>query len=131
MWNLQFTSWTYNEATRPRYEFPSEEFDRAIAAAGHSAFLETLSAGHPVFYRDGDGLYVKELPDGRRFEIRWIPGASPRVPTASRRSFAVMADFWRNADSKAVARSREVIRLTDTKGHVPVPVIGTRMCADV
>ena len=59
----------------PRYEFPSEEFDRAVAAAGHSAFLETLAAGYPVYYLDADGLEVKELPDGRRFEIRWIPGA--------------------------------------------------------
>jgi hypothetical protein len=46
----------------PVYDFDSEEFDRAVA-------------GFPVFYLNGDGLNVKELPDGRRFEIRWIPDA--------------------------------------------------------
>jgi hypothetical protein len=56
------------------YDFPSEEFDRAAAAAGRAAFQETLAAGQPVYYLDHDGLNVKELPDGRRFEIRWIPG---------------------------------------------------------
>ncbi len=59
----------------PVYDFPSEEFDRAAAAAGLAAFHETLAAGYPVFYLDADGLEVKELPDGRRFEICWIPGA--------------------------------------------------------
>ena len=46
-----------------------------MRAAGHQAFLETLAAGLPVFYRDDDGLNVMQCPDGRRFEIRWIPGA--------------------------------------------------------
>ena len=49
-------------------------FDEAVRAAGHQAFLETLAAGLPVFYLD-DGLNVMQCPDGRRFEIRWIPGA--------------------------------------------------------
>jgi hypothetical protein len=57
------------------YDFPSEDFDGAAYAAGHSAFRETLAAGYPVFYLDADGLEVMELPDGRRFEISWIPGA--------------------------------------------------------
>jgi hypothetical protein len=60
----------------PVYDFASEEFDRAVAAAGRAAFHETLAAGYPVFYIDADGLNVTELPDGRRFEIRWIPRAS-------------------------------------------------------
>lgn len=59
----------------PEYDFAGEDFDRAAYEAGHRAFADTLAAGHPVFYRDGDGLNVKELPDGRRFEIRWLPGA--------------------------------------------------------
>jgi len=59
----------------PAYEFPSEEFDRAAAAAGRSAFEETLADGYPVFYLDDDGLNVMQQPDGRKFEIRWIPGA--------------------------------------------------------
>jgi hypothetical protein len=56
------------------YEFGSKEFDEAVRAAGHQAFLDTLAAGLPVFYTS-KGLNVMEQPDGRRFEIRWIPGA--------------------------------------------------------
>ena len=59
----------------PRYEFGSPEFHAAAYAAGHRAFEETLAAGLPVFYRDDDGLNAMLLPDGRKFEIRWIPGA--------------------------------------------------------
>jgi hypothetical protein len=59
----------------PKYEFDSPEFDEAVAAAGHQAFLESLAAGLPVFYLDDDGVETMEQPDGRRFEIRWIPGA--------------------------------------------------------
>jgi hypothetical protein len=57
------------------YEFDSPEFDAAVAAAGHQAFLDTLAAGLPVFYEDDDGINAMLLPDGRKFEIRWIPGA--------------------------------------------------------
>jgi hypothetical protein len=57
------------------YDFNSPEFDEAVRAAGHQAFLDTLAAGLPVFYLDDDGLDVMQLPDGRKFEIRWIPGA--------------------------------------------------------
>ena len=57
------------------YEFASKEFHDAVYAAGRRAFEETLAAGLSVFYRDDEGLYVMEQPDGRRFEIRWIPGA--------------------------------------------------------
>ena len=46
-----------------------------MRAAGHQAFLETLAAGLSVFYVDTEGLNVIECSDGRRFEIRWIPGA--------------------------------------------------------
>jgi len=56
------------------YEFASKEFDDAVRAAGRKAFEESLAAGLPVFYLDDDGLNVMEQPDGRRFEIRWIPG---------------------------------------------------------
>jgi hypothetical protein len=57
------------------YEFASKEFDDAVRAATRRAFEETLAAGLPVFYLDDEGLNVMEQPDGRRFEIRWIPGA--------------------------------------------------------
>jgi hypothetical protein len=57
-----------------RYEFDSKEFDEAVRAACHQAFLDTLAAGLSVFYVR-EGLNVMEQPDGRRFEIEWIPGA--------------------------------------------------------
>jgi hypothetical protein len=57
------------------YDFGSKEFDEAVRDAGHQAFLDTLAAGLPVFYRDADGLNVMQCPDGQKFEIRWIPGA--------------------------------------------------------
>ncbi len=57
------------------HDFPSDAFDQAAYDAGNSAFQETLADGYPVYYLDGDGLEVMELPDGRRFEICWIPGA--------------------------------------------------------
>jgi len=64
----------YNLSMPIRYEFGSKEFDDAAYAAGHQAFLETLAAGRPVFYLDEDGLNAMLLPDGRKFEIRWLPG---------------------------------------------------------
>jgi hypothetical protein len=57
------------------YEFDSPEFDQAVAEATHKAFQETLAAGLPVFYVDDEGIDMMQCPDGRRFEIRWIPGA--------------------------------------------------------
>jgi hypothetical protein len=57
-----------------RYEFGSKEFDEAVAAAGRQAFQETLAAGLPNFYLDEDGINAMLLPDGRKFEIRWIEG---------------------------------------------------------
>jgi hypothetical protein len=56
-------------------DFRSTEFDDAVRAAGRKAFEETLAAGLPVFYLDACGLNVMEYGDGRRFEIRWLPGA--------------------------------------------------------
>ena len=57
------------------YDFASKEFDDAVRAATGKAFQETLAAGLSVFYLDDEGHDVMEQPDGRRFEIRWIPGA--------------------------------------------------------
>ena len=57
------------------YYFFSSEFDDAVQAAGRKAFAETLAAGLPVFYIDNEGINVMERADGRRFEIRWLPGA--------------------------------------------------------
>lgn len=56
-------------------EFGSREFDEAVRAVAQRAFNDTLAAGLPVFYVDADGINVMQLPDGSRFEIRWLPGA--------------------------------------------------------
>jgi len=57
-------------------DFSSEEFDEAVKAAGARARRETLEAGVAVFYLDSaSGREIMELPDGRKFEIRYIPGA--------------------------------------------------------
>jgi hypothetical protein len=57
------------------YDFGGAQFDDAVRAATRKAFAETLAAGLSVFYFDGEGLNVMERADGRRFEIRWLPGA--------------------------------------------------------
>ena len=56
--------------------FFTQEFIAAIIAAGGRARLETLKAGVPVFYWDWkSNLDVMEQPDGRKFEVCFIPGA--------------------------------------------------------
>ena len=57
------------------YDFGDAAFDEAVWAAGRRAFDETLAAGISVFFLDSEGLNVMQRADGRRFEIRWIPGA--------------------------------------------------------
>ncbi len=60
----------------PQAEIFGDTFDADVAAAGARARHETLAAGVPVFYRDSvTGLDLIEYPDGRRFEIRYLPGA--------------------------------------------------------
>ena len=69
-----------------------DDFTAAVIAAIVSAREETLRAGVPVFYRDSEtGIEVMELPDGRRFEIRYIPGA-PRE-----RHYEVLREVGRTA----------------------------------
>ena len=54
-----------------------DDFDAKVIAAGIRARRETLAAGVPVFYRDSrSGVDLMEYPDGRRFEIRYVAGAS-------------------------------------------------------
>ena len=65
----------YNLVVPAAYGFGSPQFDDAVRAAGREAFSETLAAGLPVFYRDAGGTNVMECGDGRRFEVRWLPGA--------------------------------------------------------
>lgn len=73
------------------YDFGSADFDRAVRAAGRNAFAEALASGVPVFYVDGDGLNVMERADGRKFEIRWLPGAP------SGENFEVIRELTANA----------------------------------
>ena len=55
-----------------REEFSEERVQAAIA----KAVAETLAAGVPIFYRDSKtGIDIMQQPDGRRFEVRYIPGA--------------------------------------------------------
>ena len=73
------------------YQFDSPEFDEAVREAGHRAFKEALAAGLPVFYIDSAGLNVMEYGDGRRYEIRWVPGA----PAGE--NFEIIRDLSANA----------------------------------
>jgi hypothetical protein len=69
-----------------------DDFTAAVKVAGARAREETLKAGVPVFYRDSaSGLEVMEQPDGRRFEIRFLPGA-PRE-----RNYEVLRELGRTA----------------------------------
>jgi hypothetical protein len=53
-----------------------ETFDLTVKTAVAQERIETLAAGVPLFYRDSaSGRDVMERPDGRVFEIRFIPGA--------------------------------------------------------
>jgi hypothetical protein len=57
-------------------DITSAEFAAAVAAAGDEARRDALAHGIAVFYYDDEtGIDVMEQPDGRRFEIRYIPGA--------------------------------------------------------
>ncbi|MFL6463230.1 MAG: hypothetical protein ACJ73N_02320 [Bryobacteraceae bacterium] len=60
----------------PEFSILSEEFSRQAAAAGDRARRQVLEQGVPVFYQDNEtGIEIMEQPDGRKFEIRYIPGA--------------------------------------------------------
>lgn len=54
----------------------SDEFAAQAFEAGNRARLDLLARGIPVFYRDSvSKLEIMERPDGRRFEIRYIPNS--------------------------------------------------------
>jgi hypothetical protein len=54
----------------------SREFEANLKKAVAKATQTTLDAGVCLFYRDSrTGMDVMEQPDGRRFEIRFIPNA--------------------------------------------------------
>jgi hypothetical protein len=79
-------------ATVAKIDILSPEFTREAEAAWDRARDEALARGVPVFYRnDGSGIEIMEQPDGRRFEIRFIPG-SPRG-----RNFEIIRELTRSA----------------------------------
>ena len=51
----------------------SDEFMETVVAATKRAREYALVAGRPITYQDPSGCYVREMPDGRRFEIRFRP----------------------------------------------------------
>jgi hypothetical protein len=54
----------------------SPEFERRVREAGIREREESFALGIPVFYHDrATGMDIMEHPKGRRFEIRYIPGA--------------------------------------------------------
>lgn len=53
----------------------SEEFAQAASATWNRARQDALKQGHEVVFRDQDGRYILEQPDGKRFEIRSREGA--------------------------------------------------------
>ena len=65
---------TYNRVMENRENFLGDDFIAAVIEAGNRARLETLQAGVPVFYRELK-VDIMEQPDGKKFEIRYIPGA--------------------------------------------------------
>jgi hypothetical protein len=50
------------------------EFAERAALAGLRARQKALAQGHPVVFRDDLGRYIEEFPDGRRLEVRFVPG---------------------------------------------------------
>jgi hypothetical protein len=75
-----------------KFDILSPEFTRAAEAAWDRARDEAMAQAVPVFYRnDRSGIEIMEQPDGRRFEIRFIPGA-PRG-----RNFEIIRELARSA----------------------------------
>ena len=52
----------------------SDEFDQAVKAAAAKARQESFDLGLPVLYHDYErDLDIMEQPDGRKFQIRFLP----------------------------------------------------------
>jgi hypothetical protein len=64
----------YDEAEMS-FDILSPEVMQAVIEGGIQARKESLALGLPVFYRDAEtDCDMMELPDGRRFQIRLVPG---------------------------------------------------------
>jgi hypothetical protein len=70
----------------------NEDFDTAAVAAFAKASQATLDAGIPIFYRDAQsGIQIMELPDGRQFQINYLPKSS------SGNHYEIVRELGRNA----------------------------------
>ena len=59
----------------PESKMFTPEMIQTVIQAGIDARNESLAMGLPVFYRDTKTDFdMMELPDGRKFQIRLIPG---------------------------------------------------------
>jgi hypothetical protein len=66
--------------------------EAALNAGAAKGRKNLLDAGIPIFYVDSEtGLDVMEQPGGRKFEIRYIPGA-PRD-----RNYEILRELERSA----------------------------------
>ncbi|MEO5923561.1 MAG: hypothetical protein ABIR70_07020 [Bryobacteraceae bacterium] len=61
----------------PDFSILTEQFALDAADAGLRARRDALVAGQTVVFRDTEGRYVEERPDGRRFEVR-LDAGQPR-----------------------------------------------------
>jgi len=52
----------------------SEEFAAALAEVGLQAPQRAFDSGHWVVFFDEEGRIVQEMPDGTKFEIRFLAG---------------------------------------------------------
>ena len=78
--------------TVAKLDILSPEFTREAEAAWDRARNQALVRGVSVFYRnDASGIEIMEQPDGRLFEIRFIPG-SPRG-----QNFEIIRELARSA----------------------------------
>lgn len=69
----------------------SDALDAAAKMGVARAIEDLLKSGIPIFYLDETGIEIMEQPDGRRFEIRYIPG-EPRD-----RNFEIVREVARRA----------------------------------
>jgi len=66
--DLEDTSPQSNEGES--FSVRSKRVEQGCQAAVKRAIQEHLAMGRPIYFRDPQGRLVKQMPDGRRFEVR-------------------------------------------------------------
>jgi hypothetical protein len=51
----------------------AKRVEQGCQVAVEKAIQEHLAMGRPIYFRDPQGRLVKQMPDGRRFEVRVSP----------------------------------------------------------